>query len=103
MIGRNVVSAAFERDFSNPRHKARRSPTELAPPTSTPNSVRRTVATLAGAVSDASGPGSSAVRVDATVSVLGAAGEVLAGFSGSISFAAPESGGAIDRESVVEG
>ena len=42
MIGRNVVSAAFDLDFRSPRHSARKPGSELAPPTSTPNSVRWT-------------------------------------------------------------
>ena len=47
MIGRNVVSAAFDLDFRRPRHSARRPATEFAPPTSTPNSVRCTATLLA--------------------------------------------------------
>ena len=43
MIGRNAASAAFDLDLSSPRHSARKPPTEFAPPTSTPNSVRWTV------------------------------------------------------------
>ena len=42
MIGRSAASGAFDRDFSSPRHSARRPSSELAPPTSTPNSVRWT-------------------------------------------------------------
>ena len=42
MIGCSAASGALDRDLSRPRHSARKPPTELAPPTSTPNSVRLT-------------------------------------------------------------
>src|SRR5882757_5474447 len=96
MIGRNVVSGAFDVDLSSPRHSARSPPTEFAPPTSTANSVRCT-ASLDAAAWDPSGSASSAGEVAATTSGIGAAVMVFAGFSGSgsLSFAAAGSGGAI--------
>ena len=74
MIGRNAASGAFDFDFNSPRHSARRPATELAPPTSTPNSVR---------CSDAWARSSSPLprrrrRRDATTSGIGAGDEVLA-------------------------
>lgn len=89
MIGCNSASGAFALDLRSPRHSARKPPSEFALPTSTPNSVRCT-ATF-GSVSTASG----SVLVEATTSGIGAATMGLAGFSGSISFDAAESGGAI--------
>src|SRR6202012_1180027 len=74
MIGCSAASGAFERDFNRPRHSARKPPTELAPPTSTANSVRLT-ASGAGAVV---GAGSavvtffSAAGLDAPTSGVGA-------------------------------
>ena len=89
MIGRNVVSAAFDLDFRSPRHSARKPASEFAPPTSTPNSVRWT-ATPMGAACGASGSASSAGDgADATTSGIGAAMMAFAGFSGSIRFCAP--------------
>src|SRR6202022_4194854 len=76
------------------RHSARRPLTEFAPPTSTPNSVRCTES-FGTAAWDASASASSAGEADATTSGIGAAVIVFAGFSGSISFAAAASGGAI--------
>src|SRR5882757_16604 len=99
MIGRSVVSAAFDFDLRSPRHSARKPPTEFAPPTSTPNSVRWT-ASLGGA----SGSAPSAGATDATTSGIGAAVTVLAGASGSISLAAGVSGGAsIDFDAISGG
>ena len=53
MIGRNAVNGALDFDFRSPRHSARKPPTELAVPRSTPNSVRWT-ATLGAVASSAS-------------------------------------------------
>src|ERR1700676_1824409 len=92
-IGRNVVKAAFALDFRSPRHSARKPLSEFALPTSTPNSVRCT-ATFAGAASDASDPASSAGG-DAATSGRGAFSTPFMGFSGSISFEAAASGGAM--------
>src|SRR5665213_52372 len=101
MIGRNVIKTAFERDFSRPRHSARKPGTEFAPPMSTPNWVfcatRPEDAT--GADSLASGFSAASVLsaggVDATTSGIGTEATAFAGFSGSISFEAAASGGAI--------
>ena len=87
-IGRSDVSAAF--DLRTPRHSARKPSIELAPPRSTPNSVRCTAisdAAFDAAKSDAGG-------ADARASG-GAAMMTSGGCSGSISFAAAGSGGAI--------
>src|SRR5258705_1850974 len=89
MIGRSVANDAVDFDLRSPRHSARRPLSELAPPTSTPNSVRCT-AGWGAAACDASGSGLSPDGADATTSDLGG----LTG-SGSISFPAAESGGAI--------
>jgi hypothetical protein len=67
---------------------ARRPLSELAPPTSTANSVRL-MAALEGVVSDGSG------SVDAELAVCGGAAEPVDSFSGSVNFAAAASGGAI--------
>ncbi len=102
MIGRNVVNAAFDLDFRSPRHSARKPPSEFAPPTSTPNSVRWT-ASLGAAAWDASDSVSSAGGVDATTSGIGAAMTAFAGFSGSINFPAAASGGANIDFAVISG
>src|ERR1700730_9427968 len=97
MIGCNVVSAAFALHFKSPRHSARRPATELAPPTSTPNSVRWT-GTCSAAAAGAGDFASSAAETEATTAGGGGAGAATtasAGFSGPISFEAAASGGAI--------
>src|SRR5260370_775772 len=91
--GRRGVTAASALDSKTPRHSARKPLSEFALPTSTPNSVRWT-ATLAGA-SDASELSSLAAGAAATTSGLAAGSAALAGFSGSISFEAAASGGAM--------
>ena len=80
MIGRKVVSAAFDLDFRRPRHSARKPPTEFAPPTSTPNSVRWTGSL--GRDFAASCSASSVGGADATTSGIGAAVMTFAGLSG---------------------
>src|SRR5258708_14768499 len=92
-IGGRAVNAAFALDFKSRRHSARKPLSEFALPTSTPNSVGWT-ATLAGA-SDASELSSLAAGAAATTSGLAAGSAALAGFSGSISFEAAASGGAM--------
>src|SRR5712675_670681 len=89
MIGRSAANDAVDFDLRSPRHSARRPLNELAPPTSTPNSVRCT-AGWEPASCDAS---ASALSPDAAE----AAGPGLGGgsASGSISFPAAESGGAM--------
>src|SRR5256886_8224762 len=89
MIGRSVASDAVDFDLRSPRPSARSPLSELAPPTSTPNSVRCTASWGAGAC-DASDSGLSPDGAYATTSGLGG----VTG-SGSISFPAPESGGAM--------
>src|SRR5258708_20737493 len=89
MIGRSVANDAVDFDLRSPRHSARRPLSELAPPTSTPNSVRCT-ACWAAAACDSFASGLSPDGADATTSGLGG----LTG-SGSVSFPAAESGGAI--------
>src|SRR6185437_1878621 len=69
MIGCSAASGAFDRDLSRPRHSARKPPTELAPPTSTPNSVR-----LTASWGEVCGAG-------AAVAVFSGAGLSEAGFS----------------------
>src|ERR1700732_1999392 len=59
MIGRNVVSAAFDLDLRSPRHSARKPGSEFAPPTSIPNSVRWT-ANLGAADAESDSAASSA-------------------------------------------
>src|ERR1700681_1559761 len=88
MIGRSVVNAAFDLDLRSPRHSARKPLSELAPPTSTPNSVRCTA--RLDAAGDASASASSPDGADATTSGSGGATG-----SGSISFPAAKSGGAM--------
>src|SRR6266481_2322576 len=100
MIGRIVASYAVYFDLRRPRHSARRPLSELAPPTSTPNSVRWT-ACWAAAACDAFGSGVFPGAADATASGLGG----VTG-SGSVNFPAAESGGAmIDFDAIrgVEG
>src|ERR1700716_2043000 len=95
MIGRNAASGAFDFDLRRPRHSARRPPSELALPTSTPNSVRWT-ATLWGSRS-----ATSAACADATTSGIGEAVIALIGVSDGINFPAGASGGAnIDLEAI---
>src|ERR1700716_1184806 len=95
MIGRNAASGAFDFDLRRPRHSARRPPSELALPTSTPNSVRWT-ATLGGSRSARSADGA-----DATTSGIGDAVIALIGVSDGINFPAGASGGAsIDFEAI---
>src|SRR3979490_1271430 len=104
IIGRSVINinGAFDFNLSRPRHSARKPPIELAPPTSTPNSVRRT-ASLAAA-DGSSGCAAAADATAATPSGIGAAVTVFAGASGSISFAAGVSGGAsIDFDAISGG
>ena len=108
MIGRNAASAAFDFDFRSPRHSARKPPTEFAPPTSTPNSVRWT----ASLVSDPVAAGASSAAGGAEATTSGVAGRwrprvriwlglasvlasILGGALDSISFPAAGSGGAI--------
>src|SRR5260221_4704264 len=88
MIGRNVASGAFDFDLRRPRHSARRPPSELALPTSTPNSVRWT-ASLGRSRSALSVAGA-----DATTSGIGDAVIALIGVSDGINFPAGASGGA---------
>src|ERR1700689_717848 len=57
MMGRSVVSAALDLDLRSPCQSARKPGIELAPPTSTPNSV--CWATSSGLVADAPGAASS--------------------------------------------
>ena len=102
MIGCNVVNTAFDLDLSSPRHNARKPPSELAPPRSMPNSVRWT-AGLAAIASGASGSALSAAGADATTSGIGAAVMVFPDFSGSTSFAAAASGGAIIDFAAISG
>src|SRR5260370_101264 len=83
MIGRSVPNGAVDFDLRSPRHSARRPLSELAPPTSTPNSVRCTAC-------DSSLSALSPGGADATTSGLGG----VTG-SSSISFPAAESGGAM--------
>src|SRR6266852_1225035 len=95
MIGRNAASGAFDFDLRRPRHSARRPPSELALPTSTPNSVRWT-ATLGGSRS-----ATSPACADATTSGIGDAVIALIGVSDGINFPAGASGGAsIDFEAI---
>ncbi|XIA62888.1 hypothetical protein ACFIOY_26365 [Bradyrhizobium sp. TZ2] len=91
MIGRSVVSGAFDRDFNSPRHSARRPLTELALPRSTPNSVR--CSATFGSVNSSSA--SLADDADATTSGIGLATMALRALLGSISFPAAGSSGAI--------
>jgi len=63
MIGRNVVSDAFGCRLEQPAPQRRRPPTEFAPPTSTPNSVRCTASLDAAAWDDPSASASSAGEV----------------------------------------
>jgi hypothetical protein len=87
MIGRNVVSAAFDFDLKSPRQSARNPATEFAPPTSTPNSVRCT-GSLGAADSEPSPSTTlSSSATEATTSGKGAAVIVFAGLSGSVDFA----------------
>src|SRR6267142_2039798 len=89
MIGRSVANEAVDFDLRSPRHSARRPLSELAPPTSTPNSVRCT-ACWAAAACDSFASGLSTDGADAVTSGLGG----VTG-SGSISFPAAESGAAM--------
>src|SRR5215468_1653640 len=92
MIGCSKASGAFALDFSNPRHNARKPAIELAPPTSTPNSVRRITGEVASASSfSALSPGGAA----ATTAGSGSATAGLAASPDSISVPAAGSGGAI--------
>src|ERR1700735_957817 len=98
MIGRNAASGAFALDLRSPRHSARNPPTELAPPTSTPNSVRWTLdidsvasgpssaATAGGAEATASGGWAGGIG-DAVMVLDGALGGAAA-LGGSISLPA---------------
>ena len=95
MIGRNVVSAAFDLDLRSPRHSARKPGSEFAPPTSIPNSVRWT-ANLGAADAESDSAASSAGEVEATItSGMGSAVMVFGGALGSINFPAAGSGGPI--------
>src|SRR5260370_28031684 len=95
MIGRKLASGAFDFDLRRPRHSARSPPSELALPTSAPNSVRWT-ATLGGSRSAL-----SAACADATTSGIGDAVIALIGVSDGINFPAGASGGAsIDFEAI---
>src|ERR1700690_1134139 len=94
MIGRSFVKATFERDLRSPRQAARKPGSELAPPTSTPNSVRWTASLDAGAAVSAS-VSSSAGGIEADTSGTGAAVAFFGGGLGSINFPAAGSGGAI--------
>ena len=90
MIGRSeAIAAAF--DLSRARHSPRKPSIEFAPPRSTPNSVRCT------AISDGAfdSAGSGAAGAAATTSGTGVAVMTSGGCSGTISFAAAGSGGAI--------
>src|SRR5258708_10135013 len=78
MIGRNAASAVFD---LRPRHSARRPPSELAPPTSTPNSVLWT-ASLDDAAQGGSRSASSADAAGATTSGIGDAVTAFAAVSG---------------------
>src|SRR5258706_2140703 len=89
MIGRSVANEAVDFDLRSPRHSTRRLLSELAPPTSTPNSVRCT-SCWAVAACDSFASGLSTDGADAVTSGLGG----VTG-SGSISFPAAESGGAM--------
>jgi hypothetical protein len=94
MIGSSFASAEF--DFRRPRHIARKPLTELAPPTSTANSVRW-MAGLEDVVWDESG------SVDADVTISAGAKVLAAAFSGSSNFAAAASGGAISDGGAISG
>src|SRR5258708_22074582 len=89
MIGRGGANEAVDFDLRSPRHRVRRQLSELAPPTATPNSVRCT-ACWAAAACDSFASGLSPDGADATTWGLGG----VTG-SGSISFPAAESGGAM--------
>src|SRR6185437_5285395 len=94
MIGCSAASGAFDRDLSRPRHSARKPPTELAPPTSTPNSVRLTASWdeacgVVGAAAVFSGAG------------LSAAGFSLAAFSIAVLSVAVLSSAALSMAGVV--
>ena len=114
MIGRNVASAALDLDFSSPRHSARKPLTELAPPTSTPNSVRCT-ASLGAVAAAVSASVLSEGEAAATTSGIGDAVNIFSGLSGlsgfaafsglsgSISFEAAASGGPIIDFSATSG
>ena len=86
MIGRNAANGAFALDFRSPRHSARNPPTEFAPPTSTPNSVRWTASL--GSESVVSGPSLVAGGAEATTSAVGGVLAVLGGVPDSINFPA---------------
>ena len=100
MTGRSACSGAFERDFSSPRHSARRPLTELALPRSTPNSVRcrATFGTAASSASSSFEGGTAA-----TTSGIGLATTELTGLPGSISFVADGSGGAMNDFAATSG
>src|SRR5215213_1951833 len=95
MIGRNAPSGAFDLDFKRPRHNARKPPTEFAPPTSTPKSVRWT-ATLIPKAGNASDPALSAGGgSEATTCRSCTMGVAFAPLSGSTNLLAAASGGAM--------
>src|SRR6201999_1915730 len=94
MMGRSFVRAALAFDLTSPRQSARKPGIELAPPTSTPNSVRRTVSS--GAAETGSGTVSAtAFGTTAATSGIGALFTTFGGAAGSISFPAAGSGGPI--------
>jgi hypothetical protein len=104
MIGRSVDSAALLFDLRSPRHNARNPGTEFAPPTSTPNSVRRATSSTAGGGGAGSGSAcSEALALTIVISGNGADVTVFGGPTGAISFPAAGSGGAIiDFEAIRE-
>jgi hypothetical protein len=84
----------LERDFRSPRQSARKPGIELAPPTSTPNSVRE--ATSSGAAADEADSGSSdAFGATEATSGVDADGGIFGSEGGSSNFPAAGSGGAM--------
>ena len=94
IIGRSFANAPLERDFRSPRQSARKPGIELAPPTSTPNSVRE--ATSSGVAADEAASGASdAFSATAATSGIDADGGIFGSEGGSSNFPAAGSGGAI--------
>ncbi len=90
MIGCSAASGAFDLVLTSPRQSARKPPTEFAPPTSTPNSVRFTMsggdAGLAASAPAWSAGGADAMTVGAggritgfDATTTGAGGPITAG------------------------
>lgn len=94
MIGRSFVSAALAFDLRSPCQSARKPGIELAPPTSTPNSVCWTVSS-GTAETGAASVSAAAVGAAAVTSGIGAVFASFGGMGDSISFPAAGSGGAI--------